>query len=557
MSYLVLARKWRPRTFDELVGQEHVVRALANALDTNRVHHAFLFTGTRGVGKTTIARLLAKALNCETGPTSTPCGTCDACREIDEGRFVDLIEVDAASRTKVEDTRDLLEQVQYAPSRGRYKVYLIDEVHMLSGHSFNAFLKTLEEPPPHVKFLLATTDPQKLPITVVSRCLQFHLKRLPQSLITERMALILGREQVESEAAALPLIARAADGSMRDALSLLDQALVFGGGRIGEADVRAMLGTIDRGHVLRLVEGLAAGDAPAVIEILRALDEQAPDYDQVLVELANVFQRLALEQVVPGSAGESGYDPAWLAAQAAATPADELQLYYQIALMGRRDLGLAPEPRSGFEMALLRMLAFRPAAPAPVAPAPGGGGPGRQASTPTRAAPASAAAPARSAPAPAPAPPPAAPAAVSAPTARAVASVPGADAWPALLQQLELSGAARQLAANCLWLGEEGGVVRLRLERRSEPLRTPQIEERVAQALSKQRGTPVRVEIERDDGPESVAASGVDTPARIEARAAEAELAGARAALESEPTVRALRERFGATVAPDTVKPNR
>jgi len=561
VSYLVLARKWRPRTFDELVGQEHVVRALANALDTNRVHHAFLFTGTRGVGKTTIARLLAKALNCETGPTSTPCGTCDACREIDEGRFVDLIEVDAASRTKVEDTRDLLEQVQYAPSRGRYKVYLIDEVHMLSGHSFNAFLKTLEEPPPHVKFLLATTDPQKLPITVVSRCLQFHLKRLPQSLITERMALILGREQVESEAAALPLIARAADGSMRDALSLLDQALVFGGGRIGEADVRAMLGTIDRGHVLRLVEGLAAGDAPAVIEILRALDEQAPDYDQVLVELANVFQRLALEQVVPGSAGESGYDPAWLAAQAAATPADELQLYYQIALVGRRDLGLAPEPRSGFEMALLRMLAFRPAAPAPVTPPPAGGGPVRQAATPTRAAPASAAAPARSAAPPTPVLEPAPAARATAPAAQATArpavAVPGADAWPALLQQLELTGAARQLAANCLWLGEEGGVVRLRLDRRSEPLRTPQIEERVAQALSKQRGAPTRVEIERDDGPDSVAAAGVETPARLEARAAEAELAGARAALESEPTVRALRERFGATVAPDTVKPNR
>jgi DNA polymerase-3 subunit gamma/tau len=554
VSYLVLARKWRPRTFDELVGQEHVVRALANALDTNRVHHAFLFTGTRGVGKTTIARLLAKALNCETGPTSTPCGTCDACREIDEGRFVDLIEVDAASRTKVEDTRDLLEQVQYAPSRGRYKVYLIDEVHMLSGHSFNAFLKTLEEPPPHVKFLLATTDPQKLPITVVSRCLQFHLKRLPQSLITDRMALILGREQVESEPAALPLIARAADGSMRDALSLLDQALVFGGGRIGEADVRAMLGTIDRGHVLRLVEGLAAGDAPAVVEILRALDEQAPDYDQVLVELANVFQRLALEQVVPGSAGESGLDPAWLAAQAAATPADELQLYYQIALVGRRDLGLAPEPRSGFEMALLRMLAFRPAGPAPASVAPtGGGAPARQA--PARAAPASAAAPARSARAPTPV----APAAPVAPPVTAVppAAAPGAEAWPTLLHQLELTGAARQLAANCLWLGEDDGVVRLRLDRRSEPLRTPQIEERVAQALSKQRGTPTRVEIERDDGPEPVATAGVDTPARIEARAAEAELAGARAALESEPTVRALRERFGATVAADTVKPNR
>ncbi|MBS0394837.1 MAG: DNA polymerase III subunit gamma/tau, partial [Proteobacteria bacterium] len=305
MSYLVLARKWRPRAFAELVGQEHVVRALANALDSGRVHHAFLFTGTRGVGKTTVARLLAKALNCETGVSSRPCGTCSACREIDEGRFVDLIEVDAASRTKVEDTRELLENVQYAPARGRYKVYLIDEVHMLSGHSFNALLKTLEEPPPHVKFLLATTDPQKLPVTVVSRCLQFHLKRLPPSLIVERLTAILAAEGIAAEPAALPLLARAADGSLRDALSLLDQALVFGANRIVEADVRAMLGTIDRGHVVRLAEALAAGDAAALVATLRALDEHAPDYDQVLVELAGLLERVALKQLVPGAgAGE-------------------------------------------------------------------------------------------------------------------------------------------------------------------------------------------------------------------------------------------------------------
>jgi DNA polymerase-3 subunit gamma/tau len=548
VSYLVLARKWRPRTFDQLVGQEHVVRALANALDTNRVHHAFLFTGTRGVGKTTIARLLAKALNCETGPTSKPCGTCDACREIDEGRFVDLIEIDAASRTKVEDTRDLLETVQYAPARGRYKVYLIDEVHMLSGHSFNAFLKTLEEPPPHVKFLLATTDPQKLPVTVVSRCLQFHLKRLPQGQIIDRLASILQSEQVETEPTALPLIARAADGSLRDALSLLDQALVFGGGRVGEADVRSMLGTIDRGHVLHLVERLAAGDAPGVIEVIRALDEQAPDYDQVLVELAAVFQRLALEQVVPGSAGESGYDPAWLAAQAATIGADELQLNYQIALVGRRDLGLAPEPRSGFEMALLRMLAFRPSAPVPVTnPQPSG-----SATRPVPATnPGPTATPVRTARAAVGTGPAVAAMPVSAPL-----SAPSATSdWATLLPQLELSGAARQLAANCLWVGIEDGVVRLRLERRSEPLRTPQIEERVAHAFSKHYGRPTRVVIERDEGPEPEAA--VDTPARIEARATEAELSTAKAALESEPAVRALREQFGATVVAETIRPHR
>ncbi|MEI8298425.1 MAG: DNA polymerase III subunit gamma/tau [Pseudomonadota bacterium] len=546
MSYLVLARKWRPRTFTELVGQEHAVRALANALDAGRVHHAFLFTGTRGVGKTTIARLLAKALNCESGPTSSPCGKCDACREIDEGRFVDLIEVDAASRSKVEDTRDLLENVQYAPARGRYKVYLIDEVHMLSGHSFNAFLKTLEEPPPHVKFLLATTDPQKLPITVISRCLQFHLKRLPPALIVDRLATILTAEQVETEASALPLIARAADGSLRDALSLLDQALAFGGGRVGEADVRAMLGTIDRTHVLRLVECLAAADAPGVVAILSALDEQAPDYDQVLVELATVFQRLALEQLVPGSAGEL-YDPAWLAAQAASLGADELQLYYQIALVGRRDLELAPESRIGFEMTLLRMLAFRPAGPAPAAAAPPSAGAARAAvstrSASVPAARAPLATPVASAPAASPQP---------AATAAGVASD-----WPTLLQQLELSGAARQLAANCLWLGEENGVIRLRLDRRSEQMRTPQVEERIAQALSRQRGVPTRVILERDEAPAEAAAEVADTPARREARAAEAELASARAALESDPTVRALRERFGASVAADTIKPNR
>ena len=542
MSYLVLARKYRPRSFTELVGQEHVVRALANALDTGRVHHAFLFTGTRGVGKTTVARLLAKALNCETGPTSTPCGKCDACREIDEGRFVDLIEVDAASRTKVEDTRDLLENVQYAPARGRYKVYLIDEVHMLSGHSFNAFLKTLEEPPPHVKFLLATTDPQKLPVTVLSRCLQFHLKRLPIGLIVERLAMILTAEQVASEVPALPLIARAADGSMRDALSLLDQALVFGGGRVGEADVRSMLGTIDRGHVLRLVQCLASGDAAGVVEIVRALDEQVPDYDQVLVELAAVFQRLALEQVVPGSGAEAGYDPAWLAAEAARIAADELQLYYQIALVGRRDLGLAPDARSGFEMTLLRMLAFRPSTPAPaVAPQasgarPAAAPPATPASRATNAAPAAAGA--------------------AASVADPRPSAAAAGDWPTLLQGLDLSGAARQLAANCLWLGEERGVIRLRLERRSEQLRTPQIEERLAQALSRQRGVATRVIIERDET-EQAGAEAIDTPARREARVVEAELADARAALEADPTVRALRERFGASVAADTVKPVR
>jgi DNA polymerase-3 subunit gamma/tau len=522
VSYLALARKWRPRVFAELVGQQHVVRALSNALDSGRVHHAFLFTGTRGVGKTTVARILAKSLNCETGVSSKPCRVCAACVAIDEGRFVDLIEVDAASRTKVEDTRELLENVPYAPAHGRYKVYLIDEVHMLSAHSFNALLKTLEEPPPHVKFLFATTDPQKLPVTVVSRCLQFHLKRLGSGLIVERLRTILAAEQVEAEPAALPLLARAADGSLRDALSLLDQALAFGAGRIVEADVRAMLGTIDRGHVARLVACLAAGDAAGLVAELRALDELAPDYDQLLAELAALLERLALRQLVPDADADGGFDPEVLAALAPRVGADELQLYYQIALLGRRDLGLAPEPRVGFEMTLLRMLAFRPAAaPAIAAEARGDSRPGVSTL--------------------------AAPPAVS-------TAAGGALDWQQLAGQLQLSGAAQQLAANCALVARDGSVLRLKLDRRSEALRTPAAEERLSQALAKHFGAPVRLVIDKDDAVEPGA---VETPARREARATEAELAAARAALEADPTVRALRERFGANVQPDSVKPAR
>src|SRR5208337_3859418 len=290
MSYIVLARKWRPKRFAEMVGQEHVLRALANALDSGKVHHAFLFTGTRGVGKTTVARILAKSLNCETGVSSNPCGVCAACREIDEGRFVDLIEVDAASRTKVDDTRELLDNVQYAPTRGLYKVYLIDEVHMLSAHSFNALLKTLEEPPPRVKFLLATTDPQKLPVTVLSRCLQFSLKRLSASLIRERLKFIAAAENLAHEPAALALLARHAEGSMRDALSLLDQLIAFGGGSLSEANARAMLGTVDRGHVTRILEALARGEGAELLAHVRDLDRDAPDYDRALVELAALLQ---------------------------------------------------------------------------------------------------------------------------------------------------------------------------------------------------------------------------------------------------------------------------
>ncbi len=361
MSYQVLARKWRPRSFREMVGQTHVLKALINALDSQRLHHAYLFTGTRGVGKTTIARIIAKCLNCETGISSTPCGECSVCREIDEGRFVDLIEVDAASRTKVEDTRELLDNVQYAPSRGRYKVYLIDEVHMLSSHSFNALLKTLEEPPPHVKFLLATTDPQKLPVTILSRCLQFSLKNMPPERVVGHLTHVLGVEQVPFEPDALWLLGRAADGSMRDAMSLTDQAIAFGEGKVLAADVRSMLGTLDHGQVYGVLQALLEGDARGLLEAVRQLAEQGPDWAGVLAEMLNVLHRVAVAQALPDAVDNGQGDRDRVLALAQALPAEDVQFYYQMGLIGRRDLPLAPDPRSGFEMVLLRMLAFRPA----------------------------------------------------------------------------------------------------------------------------------------------------------------------------------------------------
>jgi len=360
MSYQVLARKWRPRTFREMVGQEHVLQALINALDHDRLHHAYLFTGTRGVGKTTIARILAKCLNCEAGVSSEPCGQCSSCVEIAEGRFVDLIEVDAASRTKVEDTRELLENVQYAPTRGRYKVYLIDEVHMLSAHSFNALLKTLEEPPPHVKFLLATTDPQKLPVTILSRCLQFNLKNMNPERIVEHLKFVLDKEIVPFDEAALWHLGRAADGSMRDALSLTDQAIAFGSGKVQEGEVRSMLGTIDQVFVYDIVKGLAAADGEAVLSAVARLAEHAPDYAGALAELLSILHRVAIAQALPAAIDNSFSDREQVLAFAQQIASEDLQLFYQTALLGRRDLPLAPDPRGGFEMTLLRMLAFKP-----------------------------------------------------------------------------------------------------------------------------------------------------------------------------------------------------
>ena len=360
MPYQVLARKWRPQNFTEMVGQEHVLRALINALDQNRLHHAYLFTGTRGVGKTSIARILAKCLNCEKGISSTPCGNCGICQAITEGRFVDLIEVDAASRTKVEDTRELLENVQYSPNRGRYKVYLIDEVHMLSGHSFNALLKTLEEPPPHVIFLLATTDPQRLPVTILSRCLQFHLKNMSPEMIVGHLENLLKQENIPYEIAALWQLGRAADGSMRDALSLLDQAIAYGNGKVLENDVHTLLGTLPIQQITPLLDALINNDAQQIIKHTQNLAEQGADFHQILEELLSLLQQIALAQVAPESIDQNQIAHSKILELAKQIIAEDVQLYYQIGLIGRRDLSLAPNAKMGFEMIMLRILIFRP-----------------------------------------------------------------------------------------------------------------------------------------------------------------------------------------------------
>ncbi len=360
MAYQVLARKYRPKNFSELVGQEHVARALGNALTQNRLHHAYLFTGTRGVGKTTIARILAKCLNCETGITATPCGVCSTCQEINDGRYIDLIEIDAASNTGVDDVREVIENSQYMPSRGHYKVYLIDEVHMLSKAAFNALLKTLEEPPAHVKFLLATTDPQKIPVTVLSRCLQFSLKPMSPERIVGHLEKVLTAETVTYDMAALWELGRAANGSMRDALSLTDQSIAFGDGALREADVREMLGSIDRDLVFRVLDAVNANDAGEILTVINALAEQSVDFQGALAALISVLHRLALAQLLPDAIENSEGDRARVLAMAQAMTPEDVQLYYQIALHGRRDLPLALTARQGFEMCLLRMLSFKP-----------------------------------------------------------------------------------------------------------------------------------------------------------------------------------------------------
>jgi len=525
MAYQVLARKWRPHNFPEMVGQDHVLRALTNALSNNRLHHAYLFTGTRGVGKTTVARILAKSLNCEIGITAYPCGQCTACREIDEGRFVDLIEVDAASRTKVEDTRDLLDNVQYAPTRGRYKIYLIDEVHMLSNHSFNALLKTLEEPPPHVKFLLATTDPQKLPPTILSRCLQFNLKRLPLEQIIQHLTKIAEEEGISYEPQALRLLAQAADGSLRDALSLLDQAIAYGAGNLSNDDVARMLGTLDQNVVLELIKVLAANDAPGVLQQIALLSEQNPDFVTILGDLLSLLQQIAIAQIVSATIDTHQPNSEAILQLAEQLSPEDIQLFYQIALLGRRDLPLAPEPRGGFEMLMLRMLAFRPNNE-------------QQPSQVIATAPAITAH--------------ASPPSVNVPS-KPITSPPALtntnnnqNEWGNIVHSLGLPGTIKQLALNCELKKHEGDTWHLTLSPDYTFLLTEERTKKIEELLQKQQGGPQNVRI-RVEHPET------ETPAIEQQRIAETRQQYIVQAIDKDPFILYLKEKCGALINKVTV----
>lgn len=520
MSYQVLARKWRPRTFQDLVGQEHVLRVLTNALDRNRLHHAYLFAGTRGVGKTTLARIFAKCLNCELALSSQPCGACSTCRAIDAGQFLDLYEIDAASRTKVEDTRDLLENVAYPPVQGRYKVYLIDEVHMLSAHSFNALLKTLEEPPPQVMFIFATTEPKRLPITILSRCLQFHLKQILPKQIVGQLQRICDSEQVSYEPQALEQIARAADGSLRDALSLLDQAIVFCDGTLGYAELNEMLGYITQDEVVRLLQALANEDRSGLFTVLRELAQRAPNYQQVLAELLLCLHQAAVFQVVPEQ------EPSMPIQELARTlAAEEIQLYYQIALMGQKDLAFAPSPAQGFEMTLLRMLAFKPndSQAAPLLA--------------QKAKPVLTTAPVRK------------DSGAHTKEARGVATeapaVPSSGSnsveWQDLLSQLGLTGLTYALALNCKLESITDQQVNLVLAMSYKPMMNPKLIERIEQALSRHFNKPLRVNIH-------ITESEVHTPAKQLEQEGQERRAAALESLNQDPGVKKIKSLFNATL---------
>jgi len=541
MSYQVLARKWRPKSFASLVGQEHVVRALTHALDQNRLHHAYLFTGTRGVGKTTLARIMAKALNCEAGISSTPCGTCSACTAIDSGRFVDYIELDAASNRGVDDMTQLLERATYAPTIGRYKVYVIDEVHQLSGHAFNAMLKTLEEPPEHVKFILATTDPQKIPVTVLSRCLQFNLKQMPLAHIVDHLARVLEAEGIAFEPAALRHLAKGAAGSMRDALSLLDQAIAHGAGKIEDEGVRAMLGTVGDEHLFALLDGLVAEDIQAMLEVAKLMDARSLSFDGGLQELATLFHRIALAQFAPDALLDET-ERTRLTHYAQALDAEYLQLAYQIAIHGRDELSLAPDDYAGFVMALLRLHAFRPerggnalkvaAAPAPVR-------------KPVPATAPAVVAPARPAVTAAPAPTPAKPPAVA--TAAPVVAAADED-WHALVARLPLTGMARQLAQHCEISELSATVIRLRLPPAHKHLLGKPQQDKLQSELQTCYGRPLRLEID-------VAEVAGETPAERSRNVQRERQERAIASIEQDPFVRDVVDLFDASIDESTIKP--